>query len=46
MLENYFAGYERKIADLKKVGEMSLMEGKHPLSFGGYRFIANEEIKE
>jgi hypothetical protein len=46
MLENFFAGYERKIADLKQVGEMSLMEGKQPLSFGGYRFIANEAIKQ
>jgi hypothetical protein len=46
ILENYFAGYERKIADLTQVGEMSLMEGKQPLLFVGYRFIANEAIKQ
>jgi hypothetical protein len=46
MLENFFSGYERKIADLKQNGEMSLIEGKKPLSFSGFRFLANEALDQ
>lgn len=41
-LKNFFGGYKRKIANLKQDGEMSIIEGKGPLSFRGYKFLAEK----
>lgn len=41
---DFFAGYKRQIADLKQTGEISLTEGKAPMSFSGYRFLANQAV--
>ena len=38
--------YERLVAELKQNGEMSMKEGKSPLSFEGYRFIAKTAISQ
>jgi hypothetical protein len=43
-LKNFFGGYMRKIANLKQDGEMSIVEGKMPLSFRGYKFLAEKAI--
>jgi len=40
----FFAGYKRQIAGLKQAGEMSLTEGKAPMSFPGYRFLAEQAV--
>jgi hypothetical protein len=40
------AGYKRLVAELKQNGEMSMKEGKSPLSFEGYRFIAKTAISQ
>ena len=40
MLSDFLGGYARKIADLKQSGEMSLVEGKRPISFAGYKYLA------
>lgn len=45
MLKDFFDGYERKIADLKQKGEISTMEGKQPLTFAGYMFLANKALR-
>lgn len=44
MLTNFFRGYSRKVADLKQNGEMPLEEGKSPLSFDGYQYIARKAM--
>jgi hypothetical protein len=41
-LKNFFGGYMRKIASLKQDGEMSIIEGKMPLSFRGYKYLAEK----
>ena len=38
MMENFFKGYNRKIAQMKQDGIMSIIEGKQPMSFKGYKF--------
>ena len=40
IIKEFFEGYERKIATLKQMGEMNLIEGKQPLSFAEYRYLA------
>jgi len=40
MFKEFFAGYRRKIGQLKQNGEMKLKEGKDALSFTGYRFMS------
>lgn len=44
-IESFLAGYERTIASKKQAGEISLAEGKQPLSFPGYRLLAKEALK-
>jgi hypothetical protein len=39
-LAEFFGGYERKIASLKRSGDMSLIEGKQPISFRGYGYLS------
>jgi hypothetical protein len=46
MLMETMAGYKRLVAELKQNGEMSMKEGKSPLSFEGYRFIAKTAISQ
>jgi hypothetical protein len=38
MFKSFLGGYHRKIASLKQDGAMSVIEGKQPLSFRGYKF--------
>jgi hypothetical protein len=45
-LEEFFQGYERKIAALKRSGEMSLVEGKQPLSFSGYKYLCTKALRQ
>lgn len=40
MLKHFFEGYVRTIAKLKQDGVMSIVEGKQPMSFRGYKFLA------
>jgi len=42
----HFNGYKRKIGELKQDGEMTSKEGKDPLSFSGYRFIARKALEQ
>ena len=44
LMETMAGNYERLVAELKQNGEMSMKEGKSPLSFEGYRFIAKTAI--
>ncbi|KAH9186568.1 hypothetical protein AeNC1_011456 [Aphanomyces euteiches] len=44
MMTKYSHGYRRHIANLKQSGEMSLVEGKSPMSVAGYRFLAKKAI--
>jgi hypothetical protein len=46
MLKDFFQGYERKIAELKQSGEKAIIEGKQPLSFSGYRFLAKKAFRQ
>ena len=46
MFKEFFAGYRRKIGQLKQNGEMKLKEGKDALSFSGYRYIAKTAIAQ
>ena len=39
-MKEFFGGYQRKIAVLKQDGVMSIVEGKLPLSFKGYKFLS------
>ena len=40
--KKFVGGYMRKIAGLKQDGEMSIVEGKMPMSFRGYKFLAGK----
>lgn len=42
VLMDFFGGLKRKLANKKQQGEMSLSEGKQPLSFAGYKFLARK----
>jgi len=42
--QEFFNGYKRKIGELKQDGKMASKEGKDPLSFSGYRFIARKAL--
>ena len=46
MLKNFFGGYQRKIANLKQEGVMSIIEGKQPMSFKGYKFLASRALSQ
>jgi hypothetical protein len=46
MCAEFFQGYQRKIAGLKQSGAMSLVEGKRPLSFAGYKYLAQKSTKQ
>ena len=46
MLKEFFGGYQRKIADLKQDGVMSIVEGKLPLSFKGYKFLSDKAVDQ
>lgn len=44
--KDFFAGYKRKVAELKTHGEMELQEGKSAFSFTSYLFIASQSFKK
>ena len=46
MLKEFFAEYQRKIALLKQDGVMSIVEGKLPLSFRGYKFLSCKAMEQ
>ena len=46
MLKEFFGGYQRKIAILKQDGIMSIVEGKLPLSFKGYKFLSSKAVDQ
>ena len=39
MLDNFIAGYTRKVAEKKQLGIMSISEGKAPVSFSGFCYL-------
>jgi hypothetical protein len=41
-LSEFFAGYKRRVANMKQKGEMKVFEGKHPLSFRAYCIISSK----
>lgn len=46
MFTDFIHGYKRKVASLKQDGEMKVTEGKSPLSFEGYRFLAKKAVQQ
>lgn len=46
MMEQFFKGYSRLIAEMKQDGFIPLVEGKQPMSFPGYKFLANNAIEQ
>lgn len=44
MLSDLFAGYKRTIGELKQNGEMSMTEGKVPLTFQAYNYLARRAL--
>ena len=46
VLKNSMSAYNRRIADLKVVGEISTHEGKQPISQSGYRYLAEATIQQ
>ena len=40
----FLGGYKRDCGDMKQNGDMELAEGKMPLSFAGYRFLAHKAL--
>jgi hypothetical protein len=45
MSNKFLHGYERTIAELKQKGKMSIIEGKRPISFSGYRYLARKALQ-
>lgn len=46
MFRDFFTGYERLIAELKQNGDMKLHEGKQPMNFSGYRYLALKALEQ
>jgi hypothetical protein len=46
MFKQFFEGYVRTIAKLKQDGVMSIIEGKQPMSFKGYKFLVVKAIDQ
>lgn len=46
MMEHFFKGYNRKIAQMKQDGCMPLIEGKQPMSYNGYKFLASKAMDQ
>ena len=49
MMKHFFEGYVRQVAKLKQDGIMPIVEGKQPMSFRGYKFLAakaTEQVKD
>lgn len=46
MMEQFFKGYTRKIAQMKQDGILPLVEGKQPMSFRGYKFLASKAFEQ
>lgn len=43
-IKEYMAGYKREVAKKKQIGEMKMSEGRSPLTFEGYRLIAQKAL--
>ncbi len=43
-INQFMGGYERRITALKRNGQMSMVEGKQPMTFAGYGALANYAI--
>jgi integrase len=46
MSKQFFEGYVRMIAQLKQDGVMSIVEGKQPMSFKGYKLLAVKALEQ
>lgn len=46
MFAGMMQGYKRTVQKKKQDGEMSMTEGKFPLSFSGYRFLAKKAMSQ
>ena len=46
MFTQFFDGYERKITNLKQNGVIPIVEGKQPMSFKGYKYLAARAIAQ
>lgn len=45
LLSEYLIDYKRKVAELKEPGDMKIGEGKQPMSFRGYEYLAGTAMK-
>lgn len=46
MFSDMLTGYRRVVQKKKQDGEMEMHEGKYPLSFSGYRFLAKKALAQ
>ena len=46
VFKDTMSAYKRRIADLKSKGEMSIHEGKQPMSQSGYHYLAEAALKQ
>jgi hypothetical protein len=46
MFKQFLEGYVRTIAQLKQDGVMALIEGKQPMSFNGFKFLAAKALEQ
>jgi hypothetical protein len=46
MFKQFFEGYVRTTAQLKQDGVMALIEGKQPMSFKGFKFLATKALEQ
>jgi hypothetical protein len=44
LLSMFFAGYKRQYAQMKQNGDIAMKEGKSPLTFAGYKFLARQAV--
>ncbi|KAH9133192.1 hypothetical protein AeRB84_020675 [Aphanomyces euteiches] len=45
LLSDFTSGYKRKIVQLKEEGTMQILEGKTPITFEGYKFLAKTALQ-
>ena len=45
-MEQFFKGYNCKIAQMKQDGVIFIIEGKQPMSFKGYKFLAGRALEQ
>jgi hypothetical protein len=46
VLKDFTKGYTKMVAELKQSGDMPLFEGKRPITFNGYQYMAMRALKQ